>query len=205
MVEKLSVSESAIPVSGRLSKAERRRQLLDMAMVILREEGADKLTLGHLALRAGVSKPITYEHFSTRAGLLIALYQSLDKEQTQALHQALGMARENLADIIHILATTYIHCAVDTSGEWHALGAALSGSEEMGVVQQELIQGYVQLFANALAPHSKLPEDELYRRCVGIIGAGEALSVMMVSGQCSESDAAQTFSALIRGAVSGPE
>jgi len=30
MVEKLSVSESAVPVSGRLSKAERRRQLLDM-------------------------------------------------------------------------------------------------------------------------------------------------------------------------------
>ena len=41
--------------SRRLSKAERRRQLLDTALVIVREEGADRLTLGHLAARAGVS------------------------------------------------------------------------------------------------------------------------------------------------------
>ncbi len=32
--------------SGRLSKAERRRQLLDTALAIVREEGADRLTLG---------------------------------------------------------------------------------------------------------------------------------------------------------------
>ncbi len=53
------------PSSGRLSKAERRCQLLDIALVIIREKGADRLTLGHLAVRAGVSKPITHEHFNT--------------------------------------------------------------------------------------------------------------------------------------------
>jgi len=52
------------PASSRLPKAER-RQLLAIALVIVREEGADRLTLGHLAARAGVSKPITYEHFGT--------------------------------------------------------------------------------------------------------------------------------------------
>ena len=50
----------------RLSQAERRRQLLDTALVIIREEGADKLTLGRLASRAGVSKPVAYDHFGTR-------------------------------------------------------------------------------------------------------------------------------------------
>ncbi|WP_413733412.1 TetR/AcrR family transcriptional regulator [Sodalis sp. RH21] len=68
--EKTPEPAATKPSSGRLSKAERRRQLLDTVLVIIREEGADRLTLGHLAVRAGVSKPITYEHFNTRAGLL---------------------------------------------------------------------------------------------------------------------------------------
>ncbi|MFC7557085.1 TetR/AcrR family transcriptional regulator [Pseudoroseomonas wenyumeiae] len=59
----------------RFSKAERRRQLLDTALLIVREEGADRLTLGHLAARAGVSKPVAYDHFGTRSGLLIEALQ----------------------------------------------------------------------------------------------------------------------------------
>ena len=128
-------------VPGRLSKAERRRQLLDMALVIVREEGADRLTLGHLAARAGVSKPVPYEHFGTRSGLLIELYKSLDKEQANALREALRRVQRNLKATANVLATAYIHCSADTSGEWHAVGAALSGSEEMGAVHQELIDG----------------------------------------------------------------
>lgn len=189
---------------GRLSKADRRRQLLDMALVIVREEGADRLTLGHLAARAGVSKPIPYEHFGTRSGLLTELYKSLDKEQANALREALRRVQRNLEATADVLATAYIHCSADTSGEWHAVGAALSGSEAMGAVHQELIDGYVQLFVSALEPHSTLPPDELQRRCVGLIGAGEALSVMMIGGHCSEKEAAEAFSSLIRGGLCAP-
>lgn len=69
---------------GRLSKSERRQQLLETARLIVREEGADRLTLGHLAVRAGVSKPVTYEHFETRTGLLIELYRWIDTERIAA-------------------------------------------------------------------------------------------------------------------------
>ena len=55
-----------------------------------------------------------------------------------------------------MLADAYMHCYADTSGEWHAVGAALSGSEEMGAVHQELLDVYVALFAAALKPHSAL-------------------------------------------------
>jgi AcrR family transcriptional regulator len=43
-----------------MSKEERRRQLLDTASDIVRSEGTEALTLGHLAERAGVTKPIAY-------------------------------------------------------------------------------------------------------------------------------------------------
>jgi AcrR family transcriptional regulator len=107
------------PASSRLPKAERRRQLLAMALVIVR-----------------VSKPITYEHFGTRAGLLAALYQALDEQHTQALQAALSGGQRSLAETAQVLASAYVRCSLDMGGEWQAVGAALSGSEEMAAVQQ---------------------------------------------------------------------
>jgi AcrR family transcriptional regulator len=199
-----SEKEASKPTTSRLSKESRRQQLLDTALIIIRKEGADRLTLGHLATRAGVSKPITYEHFSTRLGLLTALYKLLDEQQLQALQEALTRVQDNLRDTADVLATAYIHCAVDTGGELHAVRAALAGSEEMGAVQQELLAGYVQLFSATLAPHSSLPPAALHRCCVGLVGAGEALCALMLSGQSSEQEAAIAFSALIRGGLSVP-
>lgn len=187
--------------SCRLSKAERRCQLLDTARVIIREEGADRLTLGHLALRAGVSKPIAYDHFGTRSGLLIELYKAMDIDQSNALREALAVGERSLEEVIAVLAATYIHCAADTSGEWYAVGAALAGSEEMEAVYQELIDGYVQLFASVLKPFTSVSSAELERRCIGLIGAGEALSTAMVRGDHSEADAAKTLASLISGSL----
>jgi AcrR family transcriptional regulator len=187
--------------SRRLSKAERRVQLLETARIIIREEGADRLTLGHLALRAGVSKPIAYDHFGTRAGLLIELYKAMDVAQSNALREALTVGDHNVEDVVAGLASAYIHCAADTSGEWYAVGAALAGSEEMDAVYQGLIDGYVQLFASVLQPFTDLSPVDLARRCIGLIGAGEALSAAMVRGDHSEAEAAETFAALIKGSL----
>lgn len=192
------------PASSRLPKAERRRQLLAMALTIVREEGADRLTLGYLATRAGVSKPITYEHFGTRAGLLAALYKVLDAQHTHALQVALNGGPRSLADTAQLLADTYIRCSLDMGGEWQAVGAALSGSEEMAAVQQELLAGYAQLFVEALVPYSVLAPAALHRYCVGLVGAGEALSVLMLMRNCSEPEAAATFAALIQGGLREP-
>jgi len=190
--------------SRRLSKAARRQQLLDTALLIVRNEGADRLTLGHLAARAGVSKPIAYEHFGTRSGLLIELYKALDLKQANALRDTLTTGKRSLEETVEVLAAAYIHCAADTSGEWHAVGAALAGSAEKEVVYQELLDGYVQLFAAVLAPHSTLSPTELERRCVGLVGAGEALSAAMVRGNYSEAAAAETFTSLIQGGLRAP-
>ena len=45
-------------VRQRLTREERRTQLMDVAWHIIREEGTDALTLGYLATQAGVTKPV---------------------------------------------------------------------------------------------------------------------------------------------------
>ena len=197
----IDVDTDAPSAPRRLSKADRRRQLLTVALTIVREEGADRLTLGHLAVRAGVSKPVVYDHFGTRSGLLIELYRWIDTERVHAFRDAMAAGERSRAETIQLLAEAYIRCAADMTDEFHTIGAALAGSEDKAVVYQELLDQSVQMFVAVLAPFDALPEGVLKRRCIGLVGAGEALSAAIVRGSLAEAEAIAAFVSLIRGSM----
>lgn len=185
----------------RLPKAQRRQQLLDMARLIVREDGADRLTLGYLSERAGVSKPVVYDHFPTRTALLIELYRWLDRDRVDTFRSLMEGGNHSLEETIILLAEAFIHCAADNRGEVHAVGASLVGSEEKAAVLEELFEHSVQMFVSVLRPHSTLPPDELERRCVGLVAGGEALAAAAVRGKGTEADAVASFTSLIHGAM----
>jgi AcrR family transcriptional regulator len=181
----------------RLPKAERREQLLETAQRIVSEEGTHALTLGYLADRAGVSKPIAYEHFKTRSGLLIALARQIDDRQVEVLLDALKRTRQRLEDVARVASSAYMHCYATVGPQWHAISAALKSDKEMDAVQQELLDRYVTIYRNALAPFSDLPKRELHLRCVAIIGAAEAMARDMFRGRVDEATAAEALTSLI--------
>jgi AcrR family transcriptional regulator len=199
-VEKVSTPPASGTGSRRLSKAERRRQLLQTALLIVREENADRLTLGHLAVRAGVSKPVVYDHFSTRSALLIELYRWIDTERVDAFRNAMASSPQTLEETAQVLASAYIHCAADHTDEFHVVGAALAGSSDKAAVFQELLDNCVRMFIAVLEPHAGLSSEEMERVCTALVGAGEALSGATVRGRHTVDEAIDTLSSLIRGA-----
>ena len=188
----------------KLPKAERRDQLLDTALAIVRDEGTDALTLARVAERAGVSKPVAYEHFGTRSGLLIALCQRLDTQQIDATRAALDRAPPTLDAVAQVLSQAYVACALVAGSEWAAVSAALKGDETMEAVLCQLTDDYVALYRAALAPYVGLPEETLRRRCVTLLGAGDALSREMIAGRIDGETAASELAALITRWLSRP-
>jgi len=59
----------------RTDPRERRRQLLDAAEQLLASVGSDALRMDAVARAAGVTRPVVYEHFGDRDGLIIALLE----------------------------------------------------------------------------------------------------------------------------------
>ncbi|WP_320200781.1 TetR/AcrR family transcriptional regulator (plasmid) [Agrobacterium sp. rho-13.3] len=190
--------------AGRLSKPERRQQLLETARLIVREEGADRLTLGHLAVRAGVSKPVTYEHFETRTGLLIELYRWIDTERITAFRTLMAQDKRPARETVAALAKTYLACGTDQGDEFHAVGAALAGSEEKAGVYQELVDAVIEMFVEVLRPHSSLRPESLALASAALVAAGDALTTAVTRGNCSAAEAEEVFSVLI-GAVAPGE
>ncbi|KQS75181.1 TetR family transcriptional regulator [Rhizobium sp. Leaf384] len=184
-------------MSRKLPRADRRAQLLNVASDIVREQGTDALTLGGLAERAGVSKPIAYDHFETRSGLMMALYKEAMDRQVEALAVALQDTPCEPDQVARVLATAYIECAVTIGPEWHAIGAALKGDAMMDAYHREMRDDHAVFYADAIIPLSKLDSITVRRRCVGLIGAMEAASNEVMAGRIGLKDAVDDIAFLI--------
>jgi AcrR family transcriptional regulator len=188
---------------GKLSKDKRREQLLDVAMTIVREDGADELTLGTLAAKAGVSRPVAYDHFSTRAGLLLALFQRLESKYLQALQDALRSEPREIRVVADVMSKAYFNCLDDLGPEALAISAALKGSAEMATQEQAMIDDYVELMCQALHPLSPLGTEELRLTCIGLLGAAEAIARERHDGRISNATAIHAFSSLVSKSIVG--
>ncbi|MGN7770286.1 TetR/AcrR family transcriptional regulator [Phyllobacterium sp. 22552] len=186
-----------LAAAKKMPKAQRRDQLLSIALDIVRDEGTDALTLGHVAKKAGVSKPIAYEHFGTRSGLLIALFERLDQQQIDQLAAAIAEAPKRLEDVARVVSDAYMACYQAIGAEWSSISAALRGDEVMDEIQCGLIDSYVDLYYSILAPYTKITADDLRLRCVGIVGAAEAISREMIRDKLEEKAAAAVLQSLI--------
>ena len=57
------------PPRSRMTAAERREQLIEIARTVFSEKGFDGASIEEIAARAEVSKPVVYEHFGGKEGL----------------------------------------------------------------------------------------------------------------------------------------
>ncbi|PZG26518.1 TetR/AcrR family transcriptional regulator [Spongiactinospora gelatinilytica] len=182
--------------STRLSKQARREQLLDAATAFVRAHGPDGLTLPSLAEAAKVSRPIVYDHFGTRHGLLLALYLRLDEQHRAALTEALKDAAPTPHEVARVISGAYFACAT-AMPELNAVAAALRGIPELDAMQHEVLDRYIDLMAEALVPYSAVTGEALRLRCIGVLGAADAIAAELTRGRVSADDAVTALADLL--------
>jgi AcrR family transcriptional regulator len=86
----VSVSEAAggSRPRVRMTGKERRQQLLDVGRTLFAERGFEATSTEEIAARAGVSKPIVYEHFGGKEGLYAVV---VDREVQSLLDRVTGV------------------------------------------------------------------------------------------------------------------
>lgn len=81
---------AASPV--RLPRAQRRAQLLDLADELFMAEGFLQVSMDELAERAGVTKPVIYDHFGSKDGLVRAMLERHAAALASAVAEAVAAA-----------------------------------------------------------------------------------------------------------------
>lgn len=81
-----------------LRAVDRRRQLLEAASVVVDREGLHALTISRLAVEAGVTRQLVYQHFADLDDLVRSLLRQRTRGFREAMSQALrrGVAGEDL-------------------------------------------------------------------------------------------------------------
>ncbi|WP_298728256.1 TetR/AcrR family transcriptional regulator [uncultured Ferrovibrio sp.] len=184
----------------RLSRDERHRQLMEMAWTLIREEGSDALTLGRLAERSGVTKPVVYDHFGMRAGLLAALYREFDVRQTELMDAALAASAPTLDDRASVIAAAFVDCVLSQGREIPGVIAALAGSPELEAVRRECEAVYLEKCRAALAPFAG-PRGITLAGLRAMAGAAEALSDAAANGEITPQQAKDELRAVIMAMV----
>jgi AcrR family transcriptional regulator len=80
---------------GRLPRGERRDQLLAIASEVFVDRGYHAAGMDEIADRAGVSKPVLYQHFSSKLDLYLAVLQQHGDILMAGVRQALRTTTDN--------------------------------------------------------------------------------------------------------------
>src|SRR5437762_5651010 len=91
----LTATSDTRPRSSRLPRHERRRQLLDAALEVFVAQGYHAAAMDDIAERAGVSKPVLYQHFPGKLELYLALLDTHCDAFAEKIRAAMTSTNDN--------------------------------------------------------------------------------------------------------------
>lgn len=154
----LPIGSAGTEPAERADAARNRQLLLDAAQQLVREQGADGLTMDALAKRAGVGKGTVFRRFGNRTGLMRALLDHSDRKfqgafmfgppplgpGAPALDRLVAFGRARLLDI-------------EVEGELHRAAEIGEGNDRYAGAPYGLLKAHVSLLLRDAGARGELP------------------------------------------------
>ena len=158
------------PSPDRVTAEARRDLLLDAARDLVGEVGPERITMGLVASRAGVTRALVYKHFADRHDLLDALYRREARSLDRRIRVAVEAAAEGFEPKLRAFVGATLD-AIDESAPFftplRAAGAARGGREDQRQRDRRLV-GY---FAD-LAQRDFAIDDKTARTVISVLFSG---------------------------------
>jgi AcrR family transcriptional regulator len=161
-----------------MPRADRERQMLAVAEEVFAERGYAATSMDDIAERVGVSKPMIYEYFRSKEGLLTACIRHARAELRDATARAVAAAGSR-EDAVRLGLHAYFRFITDRRQSWSLLRneAALTGSaaaEEVEAVRRQQTDLMAELFADYFPGDDPLRPEAVAE---GVVGACERIGI----------------------------
>jgi AcrR family transcriptional regulator len=166
----MSSMEATAPVR-RMTGGARRAQLLEVTKAMVGAEGFHAVTIEAVARRAGVSRPVVYEHFGDLGGLLDALIDHLSRtalgQLAEVLPESLDGAEPHRALVSALRG--YLEAAVADPVTWRlvlmpAEGAPKAARERVAAGRRQVVAQLAAAVTPGFVGGGALPDPELTAR-----------------------------------------
>ncbi len=157
----------------RLPRSARRKQLLGAALEVFVANGYHAAAMDDIAERAGVSKPVLYQHFPGKLDLYLALLDQHVGQLGDRVRAALGSTTDNKARVAASIAA-YFDFVDDPGGAFRLVFESDLRNEPAVAERVELaLQVSIDAIADTIARDTGLTRDEAELLSCGLAGLAE--------------------------------
>lgn len=157
----------------RLPRMARRAQLLSAAREVFVAQGYHAAAMDDIAERAGVSKPVLYQHFPGKLDLYLALLDQQCAALLQAVRQALASTTDNKQRIAATMDAYFDY--VENEGGAFRLVFESDLTNERAVRERVETASHdcAKLVSTLIAEDTDLPEDQAMQLAVSLCGMAQ--------------------------------
>ncbi len=196
METRVTATPDAKPRGTRLPRLARRRQLLSAAQEVFVENGYHAAAMDEIADRAGVSKPVLYQHFPGKLELYLALLDLHVDDMVNRCREALASTHENKLRVQATFSAFFDF--VSSQGEAFRL-VFESDLRNVAPVRQRVersLRECAEMVSELIQEDTGCTSDEAHLLGVGLVGMAEVSARYWVTTQGSiPKDAAEQLMA----------
>lgn len=169
-------ADAAPEVGGRgvrMPRRERREQLLESALGVFVAQGYHAAAMDDIAERAGVSKPVLYQHFPGKLDLYLALLEVAAGDVIANCRDALSSTQDNRLRVEAAMGVFYSYVA-DAAGAFRLVFESDLTSEPAVRAQVDRVTSEcADLIAAVIANDTDLPQAEARLLAVSLVGMAQ--------------------------------
>ena len=191
-------SDAPRPRSGRMPRRERRAQLLESALGVFVAQGYHAAAMDDIADRAGVSKPVLYQHFPGKLDLYLALLDASCDTIIDNCRQALASTTDNEARVRATIEAFYSYVASDTGAFRLVFENDLTSEPAVRERVDRVTNECSAAIAEVIQADTGLPDEAARLLAVSLVGMAQVSARFWLNtdGQLSQADATALVSAL---------
>ena len=151
----------------------RRAQLIDAARYVFVQHGYHAAAMDDIADRAGVSKPVLYQHFPGKLELYVALLEISGQQLVEAVRESLVSTSDN-NERVQAAVGAYFKFINDADGAYRLVFESDLTNEPAVRERVEAIEDECAVaIARVISMDTGLTDDEATLLAIGIIGTAE--------------------------------
>jgi AcrR family transcriptional regulator len=158
----------------RLPAEERRRQLLDVALDIFAEGGFHSTSMDEVAVAAGVTKPVLYQHFPSKRALYVELLEDVGNQLLARLTGATDRASTGRRRVEEGFGAYFRFVDENRSAFRLLFGASVRNDPEFAVVADRFIDHATAVISTLI--EIPVPEEHRLMLANALVGIAEATS-----------------------------
>ena len=171
------------PRGGRLPRRERRAQLLESALEVFVHNGYHAAAMDDIAERAGVSKPVLYQHFPGKLDLYLALLDSSCDAIIDNCRQALIATPDNKQRVGAAIAAFYDYVGSDTGAFRLVFESDLTNEPSVRQHVDRVTTECAELIAEVIGDDTGLPKQASRLLAVSLVGMAQVSARFWLSEQ----------------------